>query len=78
MQRVPIGVVEQDGDGYVGHCDEVGVTSFGRTVAEAFANLQAATWRQIERQGGGVLAGGGDDRRLDAHPSTYAVAEPVS
>jgi hypothetical protein len=52
MQRLPVGVVEQDGDGYVGRCDEVGVTSVGRTVAEAFANLRTATWRQIERQGG--------------------------
>ena len=78
MQRFPVGVVEQDGDGYVGHCDEVGVTSFGRTVAEAFANLQAATWRQIEREGGGVLAAGADDQRLDMRPGTYAVAELVS
>ena len=50
--------MEQDGEGYVGHCDEVGTTSFGRTVEEAFANLRVATWRQLERQGGVVRAAG--------------------
>jgi predicted RNase H-like HicB family nuclease len=50
MQRFPLGVVAQDGDGYVGTCDEVGTTSFGRTVEEAFANLRVATWQHLERQ----------------------------
>jgi len=44
-ERIPIGVVMQDGDWYVGTCDEVGTTGVGRTVAEAFANLHEATWR---------------------------------
>lgn len=44
------GVVERDGDGYVGRCDEVGTISWGRTIEEAFDNLRAATWRALEQQ----------------------------
>ena len=51
LQHELLGVVEQDGDGYFGHCDELGTSSWGRTVDEAFANLQAATWRYLEQQG---------------------------
>jgi hypothetical protein len=48
--REPQGVVERDGDGYVGHCYEVGTSSWGRTVEEAFHNLRIVTWRHLERQ----------------------------
>ena len=61
MQRVPVGVVERDGDGYIGTCYEAGTTSFGRTIEEAFANLRAATWSQIERQGLNARVVGADD-----------------
>ncbi len=56
------GVVEQDGDGYVGTCYEVGICSRGRTVEEAFANLRMATWRYLESQSGLELAVGGQTR----------------
>ena len=49
-----IGVVTQDGDRYVGHCEEVGTTSVGQTVAEAFANLQVATWHRLAERSGGA------------------------
>ena len=52
MERIPIGVVERHGDGYVGSCFEVGTSSFGRSVEEAFANLRAETWSQLDRDGG--------------------------
>ena len=61
QERIPVGVVTKDGDGYVGTCDEVGTTSFGHTVAEAFASLREATWRQLEVQGV-VAVGVGADR----------------
>lgn len=47
MQHELVGVVERDGDGYVGHCDEVGTTSYGHTVEQAFANLREVTWGQL-------------------------------
>ena len=34
--------VEKTHDGYLAHCDEVGVTAGGRTAAEAVENLKAA------------------------------------
>ncbi len=49
-QHELLGVVERDGDGFVGHCDEVGTTSRGRTVEEAFDNLRAATWDYLDQQ----------------------------
>ena len=49
-ERVPVGVVMKEGDRYVGSCDEVGATSVGHTVAEAFANLHEATWRRLTAQ----------------------------
>jgi len=51
------GVVEEDGDGYIGHCDEVGTSSRGRTVEEAFANLRAATWDYLDQQAASETAG---------------------
>ena len=50
MQRDFLGVVQKDGDGYVGACYEVGTTSYGHTVEQAFANLREATWRRVENQ----------------------------
>lgn len=50
MQRYPQGVVEREGERYVGHCYELGTECYGRTVEEAFANLRRATWKQLERQ----------------------------
>ena len=58
--RIPVGVVVKDGDRYVGTCDELGTTSCGQTVAEAFANLRAAKWRHIEAQAGVAVAAGSD------------------
>ena len=60
-ERVPLGVVTKDGDRYVGTCDELGTSSVGQTVAEAFANLRLATWRLLEAQGR-VASGHGADR----------------
>ncbi|HSH82293.1 MAG TPA: hypothetical protein VLA19_27515 [Herpetosiphonaceae bacterium] len=51
MQHFPVGVVQKDGDGYIGTCDEVGTCSFGRTVEEAFSKLRTATWQRLEAQG---------------------------
>ena len=50
VQHGLLGVVERDGDGYVGRCEEIGATSRGETVEEAFANLRVATWRLVEQQ----------------------------
>lgn len=51
-ERFPVGVVVQDGDHFVGICEEVGTTSVGQTVAEAFANLRTATWKRLAAQHG--------------------------
>ncbi len=50
LQRMPQGVVEKQGEIYVGTCYEVGTTCEGRTVEEAFANLRELTWSALERQ----------------------------
>ncbi len=64
MQHFPIGVVQKDGDGYIGCCDEVGTTSVGRTVDEAFANLRLATWHALELQGAAAVASDAVDMRV--------------
>ena len=50
QERIPVGIVTQDGDRYVGTCEEVGTRSVGHTVAEAFANLRVATWHRLAAQ----------------------------
>ena len=59
MQRFPVGVVQKDGDTYIGCCDEVGTTSVGRTVEEAFSNLRMATWRELQRVEAVAMDAGG-------------------
>jgi len=60
LQRIPQGVVEKQGEIYVGACYEVGTTCEGRTVEEAFANLRELTWRALEHQ----TAESGDTREV--------------
>jgi hypothetical protein len=62
LQRIPQGVVEKQGEIYVGSCYEVGTTCEGRTVEETFANLRELTWRALEHP----AAEGGDTREVGA------------
>jgi predicted RNase H-like HicB family nuclease len=66
MLSYPQGVVEKEGDCYVGHCHEVGTVSYGRTVEEAFANLREVTWQYLERQQVGGTRDHQRDNRLAA------------
>lgn len=65
MSHELLGVVERDGDGYVGTCDEVGTRSYGHTVEQAFENLREATWSRLEQQQETTWATSGADELLE-------------
>ena len=71
--REPRGIVERDGDSYVGNCYEVGTSSRGRTVEEAFNNLRIVTWRLLERQAADGTATNEQERQTNA--PAYARAD---
>ena len=71
--REPRGIVERDGDSYVGNCYEVGTSSRGRTVEEAFNNLRIVTWRLLERQAAHSTAASEQERQTNA--PAYARAD---
>jgi hypothetical protein len=52
MERLPQGIVERVNNVYVGHCYEVGSSAEGTTLEEAFANLNDATWKVLQENGG--------------------------
>ena len=48
MQRRLTAVLVREGDGYVAHCVELGVTSQGDTIEDARANLKEAAELYLE------------------------------
>ena len=50
MRSFPVSIVQED-DWFVSRCPELGVTSQGRTLAEAEANIQEAIELYIESFG---------------------------
>jgi hypothetical protein len=63
MGRELVGVVEQDGDGYVGNCYELGITCYGSTVDETFAKLREASWLYLNERAAGESRQVGEDLR---------------